>query len=148
MPDERATETQKHPRIGVGVIIRREDGRIVVGRRRGSHGLGQLALPGGALEWKESIAQCASRETMEETGLDIAPEAWIAPFAMCESVIDENNHWLTVLALADVAADCEPANVEPHKCEGWTFMSIGDVREADNLFLPLRKLVNDRTVAL
>ena len=85
---------------------------------------------------------------MEETGLDIAPEAWIAPFAMCESVIDENNHWLTVFALVDVGADCAPANVEPHKCEGWTFMSVDDVRAADDVFLPLRKLVNDRAVAL
>ena len=51
-------------------------------------------------------------------------------------------------ALADVAAACEPATVEPHKGEGGTFMSIGAVREAENLFFPLRKLGNDRTVAL
>jgi len=53
-----------------------------------------------------------------------------------------------VFALVDVAADCAPTNVEPHKCEGWTFMSVSDVREADNLFLPLQKLVNDRAVTL
>lgn len=80
---------------------------------------------------------------MEEMGLDIVFEVWIVLFVMCEFVIDENNYWLMVFAFVDVVADCEFANVELYKCEGWMFMFIGDVCEVDNLFLLFWKFVND-----
>ena len=141
-----------NPRVGVGVIIRRaSDGAFLVGRRKGSHGAGQLALPGGALEWRESVAHCASRETLEETGLVVDVSAWRAPFGIAEAVIDENNHWITVFAACEVADDAEVENREPHKCEGWFFVSKAELleREANGeaLFLPLKSLLRDDRVA-
>lgn len=44
------------------------DGRIVLQRRRDND---MWALPGGGMEFGESIAECAIRETREETGLDV-----------------------------------------------------------------------------
>ena len=44
---------KRWPRVGVGVLIVR-GGKVLIGRRRGSHGAGQYALPGGKLEWRES----------------------------------------------------------------------------------------------
>jgi hypothetical protein len=35
-----------HVRVGVGVIIQDDHGRVLVGVRKGSHGAGTLALPG------------------------------------------------------------------------------------------------------
>jgi 8-oxo-dGTP diphosphatase len=55
------------PQVGVGVIIVR-DGKILLGLRR-SHGAGTWALPGGHLEWGETVESCARREVKEETGL-------------------------------------------------------------------------------
>lgn len=141
-----------NPRVGVGVIIRRaSDGAFLVGKRKGSHGAGALALPGGALEWKESLAHCASRETLEETGVVVDVSAWRAPFGVAEAVIDENNHWITVFAACEVADDVEVVNREPHKCEGWFFCTKEEVleREANGeaLFLPLRLLLRDDRVA-
>lgn len=141
-------EPPKYPRIGVGVLLLRPDGSFVVGRRKSSHGAGQLALPGGALEWRESLATCASRETLEECGLVIDERAWTIPRALAESVIDERNHWLTVFASCDVAADATPENREPHKCEGWSFTTMDAVREMierdpESVFLPLRLLATN-----
>jgi len=133
------------------VVVRRaSDGAFLVGRRKGSHGAGEIALPGGALEWREPIATCASRETLEETGLVIDESSWRAPFAVAEAVIDENNHWITVFAACEVADDAAVENREPHKCEGWFFASKDGLLEleasGERLFLPLRLLLRDDRV--
>jgi len=58
------------PRVGVGVIIMRGD-KVLLGKRKGSHGSDSWSFPGGHLEMYESFFDCAERETMEETGLKI-----------------------------------------------------------------------------
>lgn len=54
--------------VGVAVIICRQ-GKVLVGRRKGSHGGGAWAVPGGSLEFGETVEECARREVLEETGL-------------------------------------------------------------------------------
>jgi len=48
-----------------------KDGKVLLGRRKGSHGEGEYAWPGGHLEYMESIKECARREVREETGMEI-----------------------------------------------------------------------------
>jgi 8-oxo-dGTP diphosphatase len=56
-------------RIAVDLIIELDDDRLVLIRRRNPpHG---WALPGGFLEYGESLEHAAVREAKEETGLDI-----------------------------------------------------------------------------
>ncbi len=42
---------------------------ILLGQRKGAHGAGTWATPGGHLEFGESVKACATRELLEETGL-------------------------------------------------------------------------------
>lgn len=58
------------PGLGVGVLVI-ENGRVLLGKRKGSHGAGTWSAPGGHLEYGESIENCAEREVLEETGLRI-----------------------------------------------------------------------------
>lgn len=58
------------PRVGIGVMVIR-DGKVLLGRRQGSHGAGHYAWPGGHLEYMESFEECAKREVREETGIEI-----------------------------------------------------------------------------
>lgn len=52
--------------VGARAVIRDEDGRLLLIRRADN---GLWALPAGAMELGESIADCAAREVREETGL-------------------------------------------------------------------------------
>ena len=83
-----ASEPPKRwPRVGVGVMIVRE-GKVLIGKRKGSHGAGQYALPGGKLEWRETWADCARREVLEETAISL----YDVPVTYCyttEAVIDK-----------------------------------------------------------
>ena len=59
-------------RVGVAAVVRHPvDRTLLVGVRRGSHGASKLAFPGGHLEMNESWEECARRECLEETGMDI-----------------------------------------------------------------------------
>jgi 8-oxo-dGTP pyrophosphatase MutT (NUDIX family) len=49
-------------------IVAREDGAVLLIRRTDN---GNWALPGGAIEMTESVADAAVRETLEETGIQV-----------------------------------------------------------------------------
>ncbi|HEY3969392.1 MAG TPA: NUDIX domain-containing protein [Planctomycetaceae bacterium] len=55
-------------RIGVAVIVRRDDGQVLLERRSDC---GWWGLPGGRVEPGESITEAAVREVFEETGLTV-----------------------------------------------------------------------------
>lgn len=131
---------KRWPRVGVGVLIVKE-GKVLIGKRKGSHGAGQYALPGGKLEWRETWEQCARREILEETGIELIGDVTYA--YTCEAVIDDDNHWITVFMRADVPADTTAVNTEPDKCEGWEWMEWGDDKVPTPRFLPLDIILKD-----
>src|SRR5262245_54497357 len=55
----------------VAAVIVNEKGRLRFGKRRGSKakGDGQTSVPGGEINFGESIQQAVEREVLEETGL-------------------------------------------------------------------------------
>lgn len=61
----------EYPRVGVGVIVTKGDCVLLI-KRKGVHGQGTWSTPGGHLEFGESPEVCAARETMEETGVEVA----------------------------------------------------------------------------
>lgn len=58
----------RHPVTGTTLIPILPDGRIVLVRRRDT---GTWGLPGGLIDWGETIPECAQRELKEETGLEL-----------------------------------------------------------------------------
>jgi len=107
-----------HPRqtrVGVGVLVFR-GGRVLLGLRRGSHGAGTWAPPGGHLEFGETAEACARRELAEETGLAMG-DAVPGPYTV-DFFPDVGRHYVTLFVLAPGAAG-EPRLLEPAKCAGW-----------------------------
>ncbi|KAJ4415354.1 hypothetical protein N0V85_002757 [Neurospora sp. IMI 360204] len=136
-------------RVGVAAIIRDAEGKMVLGVRKGSHGAGTLQFPGGHLEVGESIFDCAVRETLEETGLEVRAEKVMT---ITNDIFDaEKKHYITIfVACQRVYEEKQPVIKEPEKCESWTWRSEAELREfmateegKQRLFLPIVNLFKD-----
>jgi 8-oxo-dGTP diphosphatase len=81
------------PQVGVAVIIAHDE-HVLLLKRKGSHGAGTWAPPGGHLEFGESLEECAVRETFEETGIVIDNVQFVA---ITNDVLAlEQRHYVTV----------------------------------------------------
>jgi 8-oxo-dGTP diphosphatase len=64
---EVARHLLRRPVVGIAVVARTRDGRTVLIRRGDT---GTWALPGGTVEWGETLRQTLARELAEEAGVD------------------------------------------------------------------------------
>ena len=130
-----ATPLLVGPLVGVSAVIIR-GGRLLLGRRRGSHGAGAYAFPGGKPKPGESPADALAREIREETGLTctaISPITWTS-----EVFAEDGLHFVTLHHQAEVAAG-EPQLLEPQKCDGWGWYRWDDLPQP--LFTPAANLI-------
>lgn len=122
----------------MGLIIHRQDEVLLI-RRSSSHGSGTWSTPGGHLDPGESLEECAVREALEETGVEVANVRFRA--VTNDVFEDEGKHYVTVWMEGDyrsgeasVAADYELTEV------GWFPWSA----LPSPLFLPLENLLAGR----
>jgi 8-oxo-dGTP diphosphatase len=117
-------EEQLRPKVGVGVLILK-DGKILLGKRKGAHGSGEYAGPGGHLEHLESFEACAKRETLEETGMEIENIRFL-----CLSNLTKYapKHYVDIGVVADWKSG-EPQIMEPEKVEGWAWYGMDALPE-------------------
>jgi 8-oxo-dGTP diphosphatase len=116
----------KRPKVGVGVVVR-QNGKVLLGKRKGAHGAGDWSTAGGHLEFGESIEECATRELLEETGLK-ALSVQLGPWV--SNVIEGDKHYITIFVFVD-QFEGELQLLEPTKCEGWEWF------EGDAIPFPL-----------
>lgn len=105
------------PAVGVGIIVVRQDGKVLFGKRRNSHAP-FWSIPGGHLELGESFEQGACRELTEETGLVYKHVEVIGLTNNLETYVNEHVHTISVITVARYNGS-EIHNREPDKCEGW-----------------------------
>jgi 8-oxo-dGTP diphosphatase len=111
---------EKRPKVGVGVIIIR-DGKVLLGRRKGTHATGAYAFPGGHLEFGESWESCAKREVEEETGMQVSHSKFVA---VTNDIFEkEGKHYITIFMRSECVG--EPKVMEPTKCDGWDWYEWG-----------------------
>jgi 8-oxo-dGTP diphosphatase len=65
------------PIVGVGAVIWNAHNQVVLIRRGNEPRLGEWSIPGGKLEWGESLREAAVREVLEETGLGVEIEGLV-----------------------------------------------------------------------
>lgn len=135
----------ERPRVGVGAVITCDahPGCVLIGERKGSHGAGKWALPGGHLEHGESWATTCFREVEEETALVVAEARWAFAAVTNDVMPDDGLHYITIFMHAAVTPDEAAAvrNVEEDKCLGWHWLPWEDVARKP-LFVPLRNFID------
>jgi 8-oxo-dGTP diphosphatase len=112
------------PRTGVGVMILRE-GKVLLGKRKGAHGEGEYAFPGGHLELMESYAECAHRELAEECGVKVKN---IRFQFTANSHHFTPKHYVHIGLIADWESG-EAIVLEPDKCESWDWYALDALPE-------------------
>lgn len=102
---------QLRPAIGVACLVWHQE-QILLIQRKGPHGKGTWSTPGGHLEFGESPANCARRETFEETGIEISEPEFVC---LSNDLFGPQNglpskHYITIWMQAHCAASalCRP----------------------------------------
>lgn len=112
-------------RVGLGVLIVNEEGRILVGKRINVHAP-YYAIPGGHLELGETFEAGAIREIEEETGLIIKNPKVFAITNNLQTFQESGKHYISVGILA-TEFEGSLENKEPEKCEGWSWVDITEL---------------------
>lgn len=112
----------RRPVVGVAVVGRDANGRYLLVRRADT---GTWALPGGTLEWGETLRSCITRELAEETNAREAGEprlvgVYSAPWR------DPRFHGVTVVVECRVASD-DPRAQNPVEIREVRFFSEKDL---------------------
>jgi ADP-ribose pyrophosphatase YjhB (NUDIX family) len=123
------------PRVGVGVLVRR-DGRYLLGQRQGSRGHGTWSTPGGQPRVHEPVLATAVRELREETTMvGEAPRV----IGQASNRLDDGANWRSVFVAVDVHADAEPRVAEPERCDSWGWFEPDELPQP--LFAPVASIL-------
>jgi 8-oxo-dGTP diphosphatase len=118
------TAASCHPRVGVGVLLVDERGRVLLTLRRLPPEAGCWSIVGGKLDYLETLQECAVREALEEVGLRVSLEALLC--VTDHLLPQENQHWVSPAYLGRVL-EGEAKNCEPLKTSQVSWFAIADL---------------------
>lgn len=117
------------PETSVGAIVIRDEHLLLVRRGRGP-AQGRWSVPGGRVEFGETLHEAVVREVWEETGLDVV----CGPYIGYVERIGPTHHyvildfWAQAISAADVVAGDDAAEV------AWVpLVDLGDLDLVDGL---------------
>ena len=115
------------PRIGSAVVVLKDD-KILLGKRNKKNAFGKWVLPGGRVDWGETIKETAIRETKEETGLDVE----IKRFVCHKEIVrpDVGYHRVVFFHLAELKSE-EIVTGDDLSEAG--FFTINEIKELDTV---------------
>lgn len=122
---------EKRPKVGIGVMIQNDNGEVLLGLRKGSHGSGEWSFPGGHLEFGETVFETAKREVKEEIDLDVDKLKLISVADEMRYIKSDGKHYLNLGVKAEYRGG-EVRNMEPHKCKEWKWFGLDNLPK--NLF--------------
>jgi len=107
------------PGVGCGAAILR-DGRLLLVKRVKAPEAGCWNLPGGRVEYGESVADAIKREIREEVGLEIE---LVRSLGFVEMIDIDDQHWLSPIYEARIV-EGEAMNREPDKAEALLWAAL------------------------
>jgi len=91
----------KRPVLTVDVLIRRNDGYVLIKRKNEPY-RGRWAIPGGLVEYGEKVEQAAMREAKEETGLEVKLIRLVGVYS--DPARDPRGHYISIAYLAEAVS--------------------------------------------
>jgi len=125
-----------YTKVAVGIIVIK-DNKILMGKRLVEVGYGKYGLPGGHLEYGESIEAAAHRELLEEAGLKA--DLKLINITNDPKTIGPFQHYIHFVFEA-YNIQGEPMNTEPDKCSGWEWFALDNLPE--DIFFGQQKMLN------
>lgn len=128
VPMIKEIQEKKRPHVGIGVIVVKE-GKVLLGKRKNGHGIGNWVFPGSHLEHVENIGDCALRGLFEETkikGISLHLGPWTHD-------IIEDTHYVTLFVFVDLFQE------ESHQGDAWKWFDWNDLPSP--LSPPIKSLI-------
>lgn len=128
----------RSPQVGTGVIIIK-NGKILLAKRKGSHGAGMWGGAGGHVEFGETPIDAARREVLEEWGISVKN----ITFLCCSNFLIDEKHYIDIGFTADIAKGIPKIQPdEVHRIEEIKWFDIA------NMPKPLFPIINNYLKAL
>jgi len=127
---------KKRPEIGVGCLVVNASGKIMLCKRLKPYGYGKLALPGGHLEWQETLEQCAVREVAEESGITLKEVLNLDHYTQ---ELTGTRHYITFYLIAPLPDGQVPIRTEPDKHGEWGWYDPFDLPK--HAWAPTKRLM-------
>lgn len=127
--------------VGVGALIFNDEGHLLLTLRgkKAKNERGKWEIPGGSVEFGETIEEAIKREITEELDIEIEVTEMLQ---LCNHIIlDEQQHWVSPTYICKIIKG-EPKLLEPEKCDRIGWFSLEDAEK-----LPL-SIVTKQDIAI
>jgi mutator protein MutT len=114
--------------IGVGALILNEKNQVLLGLggKKARNEIGTWEIPGGKVEFGETLHQALKREIKEEIDIDIEIVTLLDVY---DHILEfENQHWVSPTYICTIARGT-PKVMEPEKCEQIGWFSIAEAKK-------------------
>ena len=120
MNDAAPTAPPERPQVCVGALVRGPSGHFLIVRT--TKWKGAWGVPGGKVEWGETLAQATVREFQEEVGLEIHGLEYAQTQ---EAVLSPEFHKSAHMLLTDFLAHTDSAAVTPNEeIAEWAWVTL------------------------
>lgn len=137
----KSTPGKDHIGVGVGALIFNDEGHLLLALRgkKAKNEQGKWEIPGGSVEFGETIEEALKREIKEELDIEIEVTEMLQ---LCNHIIpDEDQHWVSPTYICKIT-EGEPKIMEPEKCDEVGWFSLEDAEK-----LPL-SIVTKQDIAI
>lgn len=135
---------KQRPKVGVGIMILNNRGEVLLGKRIDDakkassdlHGEGAWTMPGGKLDFQETLIDGACREVFEEIGVRLDRNK-LKVLSITDEIVPDN-HYVTIGFLCE-DFEGEPKAMESEEITEWKWYNLDNLPE--NVFLPSAKMI-------
>jgi 8-oxo-dGTP diphosphatase len=127
------------PEIAVGAVCAHADSLLLVRRGRGA-AAGEWSVPGGRVEWGETVHEAVVRETFEETAVEVVVDRYLGWVER----IDDRYHYV-ILDFAVTALDPTVTPVAGDDAAEASWVPLGEVSDL-HLVAGLYEFLRDHSV--